>query len=258
MNALLTPALAAAKVSLAMSFIEKIATDGPPVWLIVAFVAVIVVVPTLFSLLRMRKHLMSAFGVEEKLGPDAQLGIGQITGVEPTGTLINDVRVYKIHMAVRGQNYEEFSGVLKRPVYEHEIAMMSEGTVLPVAYRPKKREELSMVPESKMAEANALLQQQRVAMGVADPRDESIFQQGTTVQGVVTTLKPTGEIRHGHNGVMIGVSFARQDAPGSFIEREKHGYLLPTTMSQMTVGKHVGVTYLPYDDSQFVITSSVN
>ena len=180
---------------------------------------------------------------------NAQLGVGSVEKVTWTGLSVNDVPQYRLTLRVRGTDLQEFTGQLSLFIRPHELGTFAPGTIMPVAYEPEKAQRLMEVPDDRMEEAQQMYHRQRVLMGLADPRGPEIHARGTVTTGVIMSVTPTGEIRHGHTGIEIAVRF--RDLGGNLVDRSKVTFLTPSMLSRLTVGRQIEVFHLPEDDTQF-------
>ncbi|SMG32584.1 hypothetical protein SAMN06295981_1995 [Corynebacterium pollutisoli] len=175
--------------------------------------------------------------------------MGSVEKVTWTGLSVNDVPQYRLTLRVRGTDLQEFTGQLSLFIRPHELGTFAPGTIMPVAYEPEKPQRLMEVPDDRMEEAQQMYHRQRVLMGLADPRGPEIHARGTVTTGVIMSVTPTGEIRHGHTGIEIAVRF--RDLGGNLVDRSKVTFLTPSMLSRLTVGRQIEVFHLPEDDTQF-------
>lgn len=199
------------------------------------------------AVIRVTSALRSAAGDSN---PHAPIAVATLLDLQPTGTLINDVRQYRLHLHVHTPDGTEFDGEAKQLIPAHLLSQMQPGVMIPVTYDPAKPGKVGFPSGSRTAETQEALTQIRTRLGLADPRSSEIAASGVTTRGVVVGREPTGRIRHGHSELLLTVRFERRD--GVMVERTKIAWLPPAWLSKFDVGAQVEITYLPHDDSQFV------
>jgi hypothetical protein len=186
-----------------------------------------------------------------RLSPSARLGTGTVLSVARTGMTVNDVPRYRISLRVRDADMSEFTGELKMLVPHHELDAVRPGALLPVIYEPSDPTRLYLVPEDRIAEAQQVLQRQQVQLGLADPRAAEVYDRGVPVTGVVMSMTPTGEIRHGQTGLETVLRFTNPH--GVMVERSKRMFLPSSSLELVGVGRQVNLRVLPEDDTQLAL-----
>jgi|GEM_PF-4208460 len=186
----------------------------------------------------------------------APVGIGTVREVSMTGLSINDVQQYEITFDVETVDGATFTGACKQLITPQELAMVGEGTMLPVTYRADRPGVVHLAGEDRVDEAQLVMQQIRVRKGLSDPDAMVIAYQGVPASGIVVAATPTGEIRHGHTGLDLSVIVTRPD--GTQFTGHKRSYLLPRQLGAIQVGSQVGVHYLAEDESKLSLSLPVN
>lgn len=146
---------------------------------------------------------------------------------------------------------QEFTGHLEQLVSSHEIRSVSPGVVMPVGYEPENPAELYTVPGDRQEEVQDLFNRQQEQLGLTDLRAAEVRERGVPVTGVVMSMTPTGEIRHGYTGMETTVRFT--NLHGDMVERCKGMFVPPSVVDQLGVGRQVQLRVLPEDDTQLVL-----
>jgi hypothetical protein len=234
-------------------------TDGQPwasAW-IIGPIILVVVLPTTFTIGVFTGGVFREMrGAVAKGFEGAPLAMGTVVSASRTGLSINDQPQLEILMDVDTMDGQSFRGVAKSIVDLTDLAAVTPGAVLPVRYRPGSTDgKVAIAADASQEEMQAVLDRIRVAKGLVTPRQLEIAEQGTEAKAVVLALSPTGEIR-GDRAVMdIKLRITRPDDTAFDLDQQKpiDGAALP----QLQPGMVVRVRYLPSDESEAVILTSL-
>ncbi|MGM1058339.1 hypothetical protein [Saccharothrix sp. Mg75] len=211
-------------------------------------------VPTVFAVSRSVGGSLAALrgGVpREFLG--APIGIGTVLGIARTGMSVNDQPQLAIRLQVDTPDGRSFQATAKQLVDLTELGAVQPGAILPVRYLPDGRAALATdAPQHELQRALDLVQ---VAKGHITPQQLRIAEQGLDAQAVVLAMTPTGEVRDGRVVVRLALRVTRRDGSAFDLTQEKN--LPPSAVPQLQVGMIVRVKYLPHDESEVAVLTTL-
>lgn len=187
----------------------------------------------------------------------APLAMGTIVSASRTGLSINDQPQLEILFDVDTMDGQSFRGVAKAIIDITELAHVVPGAVLPVRYRPGSTDgKVAIAADAPQQEMQAVLDRVRVAKGLVTPRQLQIAEQGVEAKAVVLAMAPTGEIQ-GDRAVM-DLKFRVTRADQTTFDLDQRKPIDGGAIAQVQPGMVVRVRYLPHDESELVVLTSLN
>ncbi|SDE21382.1 hypothetical protein [Glycomyces harbinensis] len=235
--------------------------DGPVAWAngwMAGPIILIGVLPITLATGRMVDGAMSQMrGHAPKGFEGAPLAMGTIVSADRTGLSINDQPQLEILFDIDTMDGQSFRGVARTIVDITELSAVVPGAILPVRYRPGSTDgKVVIAADAPQAELQAALDRVRLAKGLVTPRQLQISEQGTETKAVVLSLSPTGDIK-GDRAVM-DIKFRVTRADQSTFDLEQQKPIDASALPQLQPGMVVRVRYLPYDESEVVVLTSLN
>lgn len=221
--------------------------------LLVQITLLIIYIPVIVGLFRVRRELAESFRIVLETPPpaDARLAVATIREVTPTGLLLRGVRCHVVDTEVHRPDGIEFPCRLRLFIPEKERAHYQPGVMVPVVYPPRRPTRCHPAPAEWSHESWKALDMEYARKGLADPGLRGVRDHGVAVPGVVVSATPTGHARHAHSQMDITVRFPLPD--GTIVERSRTTWVSPLQLPQLIVGAPVDVRYLPHDDAKFVL-----
>lgn len=208
-------------------------------------------VPFLYSS-RVTQAMRQLGGKTDPRYADAPMGIGTLRHIQRTKLSINDIPQYQLTFDVQTPNGLQFTSRTHLLLMANELVRFTVGSRLPVCYLPDRLDHVEIAPASRAEEASAVAHAISVQQGTGDPEALEIARYGQRSTGVVLITAPTGEVRDGQTAMMITVRIKRPE--GTYFDATKTIFVMPTMLAGLQVGSQVEVTYLPYDESRFILT----
>ncbi|QLY33108.1 hypothetical protein [Nocardia huaxiensis] len=187
---------------------------------------------------------------------DGLMGIGTVEGISHTGVTLNDQPQVRIDFRVEGVDGKVFASHAKMIVPITQLALLRPGVVLPVRYLPERTDRVEVDLSGDTAAAQEAMNAAMIRKGFTTPEKLDIARRGIATQGVVRSLSVPGEIRDGHSRLDLTLIVTRPD--GSTFEARTEKFLPPTAVSQVQVGRVVGVHYLPGNEQEVVLSLPMN
>lgn len=256
-----TVLLIAGLICTAMFVLTGLGGDSPAAWAngwLVGPILLLGVLPTTFSVGRMVDGpLRQLRGLSPKGFEGAPIAMGTVVSVSRTGLTVNDQPQLDILLDVDTMDGQSFRGTARTIVDLTELGALSPGAILPVRYRPGSTDgQVAIAADAPQAEMQAALDRVRVAKGLVTPRQLQIAEQGTETRAVVLAISPTGELR-GDRAVMdLKLRVTRPD--GSVFDLDQQKPIDASAIPQLQPGMVVRVRYLPHDESEAVVLTSLN
>ncbi|MDN3243468.1 hypothetical protein [Glycomyces tritici] len=235
-------------------------SEGPAAWANGWMAGPIVLLATLpfFSISRMADGAIREMrGLGAKGFEGAPIAMGTIVSASRTGLSINDQPQLEILFDVDTMDGQSFRGVAKAIIDITELAAVVPGAVLPVRYRPGSTDGIiAIAADAPQQELQAVLDRVRVAKGLVTPRQLQISEQGVEAKAVVLALNPTGEIQ-GDRAVM-DIKFRVTRADQTAFDLDQRKPVDASALPQLQPGMVVRVRYLPHDETELVVLTSLN
>ncbi|GLZ37801.1 hypothetical protein [Actinokineospora sp. NBRC 105648] len=212
------------------------------------------VAPTLFSVAnKLGGGLAALRGAVPRQFAGAPIGMGTVVGVSRTGLSVNDQPQLDIVLDVDTPDGRSFRATARQLVDMTELAAVRPGALLPVRYLPDGQVTLAI--DAAQHELQAALDQIQLAKGLVTPKQLHIAQNGLDAQAVVLAMAPTGEVRGDRSVVRLTLRITRPDRSMFDLVQEKA--LPPSSIPQLQPGSAVRVKYLPHDESEVTILTSL-
>jgi hypothetical protein len=212
----------------------------------------------MFSISRMADGpLREMRGLTAKGFEGAPIAMGTIVSAQRTGLSINDQPQLEILFDVDTMDGQSFRGVAKAIIDLTELASVVPGAILPVRYRPGSTDgKIAIAADAPQHELQAVLDRVRVAKGLVTPRQLQIAEQGVEAKAVVLAMAPTGEIQ-GDRAVM-DLKFRVTRADQTTFDLDQRKPIDAGAIAQLQPGMVVRVRYLPHDESELVVLTTLN
>lgn len=235
-------------------------SDDPVAWVNGWMAGPIILLTTLpfFSVSRMADSAIRQMrGIAPKGFEGAPIAMGTIVSATRTGLSVNDQPQLEILFDVDTMDGQSFRGVAKAIIDITELAAVVPGAVLPVRYRPGSTDGIiAIAADAPQHELQAVLDRVRVAKGLVTPRQMQIAEQGVEARAVVLAITPTGELQ-GDRAVM-DLKFRVTRADQTTFDLAQRKPIDAGALAQLQPGMVVRVRYLPHDESELVVLTSLN
>ncbi|HEX6356101.1 hypothetical protein [Actinophytocola sp.] len=196
----------------------------------------------------------AVFGGVPKEFRDAPIGIGTVTGVTRTGLVVNDQPQLDIRLQVDTSDGRSFSAVARQVVDLTDLPAVQPDAILPVRYLPDNR--VVLATDAPTHELQAALDRVHVAKGWLTPKQLHITEHGIDASAVVLGMTPTGHTSDGRSELRLGLRVTRPDGTTFDVTQDKK--LPPTAIPQVQPGMVVRVKYLPYDESDVAVLTTLS
>ncbi|ONI76098.1 hypothetical protein ALI144C_35975 [Actinosynnema sp. ALI-1.44] len=211
-------------------------------------------VPTLFSVAnKLGGGLAALRGAVPRAFRDAPIGMGTVVAVSRTGLSVNDQPQVDIQLDVDTPNGMSFRGTARQIIDMTELMAVRPGAVLPVRYLPDGQVTLAI--DAAQDELQAALNRVQMAKGHITPKQLYIAETGIDAKAVVLSMAPTGEIRDGRTIVSLTLRVTRPDR--SMFDLTQQKSVPPSAVPHLQPGSAVSVKYLPHDESEVTIVTSL-
>ncbi|WP_033438158.1 hypothetical protein [Saccharothrix sp. NRRL B-16314] len=228
-------------------------TDWLNGWL-VGPIILMSVVPTLFSLNKVFAGGFAALtGGVPKEFRDAPIGMGTVVGVARTGLTVNDQPQLDIRLRVDTADGRTFPGTARQVVDLTDLALVVPDAILPVRYLPDGR--VALATDAPAHELQAALDRVQVAKGFLTPQQLRITEQGVDATAIVLAMTPTGQLPDGRSALRLTMRVTRPDGTTFDVSQDKK--LPPMAIARVQPGMVVKVKYLPHDESDVAILTSL-
>lgn len=217
-------------------------------YLIALVVILVLLVPLLSAVPRRRTT-----GRVPKEFDGAPIGIGTVTGVTRTGRSVNDQPELDIHLRVDTADGRSFPATARHVVDLTDLTAVQPNAILPVRYLSDGR--VALATDAPTYELQAALDRVHVAKGWLTPKQLRITEYGVDASAAVVSSTPTGHHEDGRSEVRLRLLVTRHD--GTTFELTQVKLLLPTSIAQVQPGMVVRVKYLPHDESDVAIVTTV-
>lgn len=222
-------------------------------WLIGPMV-LLFVVPSLFSVDKLLDGGLAALtGGVPKAFRGAPIGMGTVVGVARTGLTVNDQPQLDIRLQVDTADGRTFPAVARQIVDITELSAVQPGAILPVRYLPDGRAVLAT--DAPPHELQAALDRVQVAKGHLTPHQLRITEQGVEARAVVLDMVPTGQTPDGRTALRLTLRVTRPDGSAFDVTQDKN--LPPVSIPQVQRGMVVRVKYLPHDESDVAVLTTL-
>jgi hypothetical protein len=243
-----------------MYFVYGLSSDNPMPWVSGWMAGPIILLTTLpmFSIGRLADGAMRELRGHTARGFEgAPIAMGTIVSAQRTGLSINDQPQLEILFDVDTMDGQSFRGVAKAIIDLTELASVVPGAILPVRYRPGSTDgKVVIAADAPQHELQAVLDRVRVAKGLVTPRQLQIAEQGVEAKAVVLAMAPTGEIQ-GDRAVM-DIKFRVTRADTTTFDLDQRKPIDAGALAQLQPGMVVRVRYLPHDESELVVLTTLN
>jgi hypothetical protein len=243
-----------------MYFVYGLTSDNPMPWVSGWMAGPIILLTTLpmFSIGRLADGAMRELRGHTARGFEgAPIAMGTIVSAERTGLSINDQPQLEILFDVDTMDGQSFRGVAKAIIDLTELASVVPGAILPVRYRPGSTDgKITIAADAPQHELQAALDRVRVAKGLVTPRQLQIAEQGVEAKAVVLAMAPTGDLQ-GDRAVM-DLKFRVTRADNTTFDLDQRKPIDAGALAQLQPGMVVRVRYLPHDESELVVLTTLN
>jgi hypothetical protein len=212
-------------------------------------IALVVVLVLLVPLVRRDR----ATGTVPKEFDGAPIGIGTVTGVTRTGRSVNGQPELDIHLRVDTSDGRTFPATARHVVDLTDLTAVQPNAILPVRYLSDGR--VALATDAPTHELQAALDRVHVAKGWLTPKQLRITEYGVTASAVVVSTTPTGHHEDGRSEVRVRLLVTRPD--GTTFELTQDKKLPPTSIAQIQPGMVVRVKYLPHDESDVAVLTTL-
>ena len=232
-------------------------SETPMPWLngfLVGPVFLATLVPTLFATAgKLDGGLAALRGAVPARFRGAPIGIGTVVAIGRTGLTVNGQPQLEIQLDVDTPDGRTFRATARQIVDLTELAAVRPGATLPVRYLPDGRATLAI--DAAREEMQAVLNAVQVSKGHITPRQLHIAEYGRDAQAVVLAMSPTGEVRNGRTVARLTLRVTRPD--GSMFDVRTEKAIPPSAVSSLQAGQVAAVKYLPQDESDVAIVTSL-
>ncbi|GAA2171707.1 MULTISPECIES: hypothetical protein [Glycomyces] len=243
-----------------MYFVYGLTSDNPMPWVSGWMAGPIILLTTLpmFSIGRLADGAMRELRGHTARGFEgAPIAMGTIVSAQRTGLSINDQPQLEILFDVDTMDGQSFRGVAKAIIDLTELASVVPGAILPVRYRPGSTDgKIAIAADAPQHELQAVLDRVRVAKGLVSPRQLQIAEQGVEAKAVVLAMAPTGDLQ-GDRAVM-DIKFRVTRADTTTFDLDQRKPIDAGALAQLQPGMVVRVRYLPHDESELVVLTTLN
>lgn len=243
-----------------MYFVYGLSSDNPMPWVSGWMAGPIILLTTLpmFSIGRLADGAMRELRGHTARGFEgAPIAMGTIVSAQRTGLSINDQPQLEILFDVDTMDGQSFRGVAKAIIDLTELASVVPGAILPVRYRPGSTDgKIVIAADAPQHELQAVLDRVRVAKGLVSPRQLQIAEQGVEAKAVVLAMAPTGDLQ-GDRAVM-DIKFRVTRADNTTFDLDQRKPIDAGALAQLQPGMVVRVRYLPHDESELVVLTTLN
>ncbi|MFY7069299.1 DUF3592 domain-containing protein [Nocardiopsis changdeensis] len=213
----------------------------------------VVLLTSLFTL-RIESSLRGLGGAKAMAG--APIAVGTVTDWRRTGLTVNDAPQIAVTLDVETPEGHRFTAVAKELLDPAEVGLLEPGVLLPVRYRPDRPGVVAIDRSGDQAAAQAAFDAVMLRAGLTTPRALEIAAHGIPAQGVITEVRPTGNLVNGNPEMDVEVAVTRPDG-GVFHTRTVKR--LPARLStSLQVGRVVTVHYLPGQEDEITIQTPAN
>lgn len=216
-------------------------------WLIVLVVVLVLLVP-LPAIPRGR-----APGGVPKEFDGAPIGVATVTAATRTGRSVNEQPELDLQLRVDTADGRTFPATLRQVVDVTDLVAVQPQAILPVRYLSDGRVALAM--DAPTHELQAALDRVHVAKGWLTPKQLRIAEYGIDANAVVVSTTPTGHTADGRSELRMCLRVTRQD--GTTFELTQDKKFPPTSVPQVRQGMVVRVKYLPHDESDVAVVTSL-
>ncbi|MDI5976911.1 hypothetical protein [Amycolatopsis magusensis] len=199
------------------------------------------------------RGLGGIFGGLPKEFHGAPIGMGTVTGVARTGLVVNDQPQLEIQLRVDTPEGRSFPSSARQIVDLTDLAAVQPGATLPVRYLPDGR--VVLATDAPQHELQAALNRVQLAKGWMTPNQLHIAEQGVEGSALVLSMTPTGQTGDGRSEVRLGLRVTRADGTSFDVAQDKK--LPPVAVGQVQPGMVVRVRYLPHDESEVAVVTSL-
>ena len=234
-----------------------LAGDDESAWLngwLAGPVILLFVVPSLFSVDKLLGGGLAALtgGVPEQFR-GAPIGMGTVVGVARTGLTVNDQPQLDIRLEVDTADGRTFPATARQIIDITELSVVQPGAILPVRYLPDGRAVLAT--DAAPHELQAALDRVQLAKGFLTPHQLRITEEGVDARAVVLDMVPTGQTPDGRTALRLSLRVTRPD--GSTFDVTQDKKLPPVSIPQVQRGMVVRVKYLPHDESDVAVLTTL-
>lgn len=214
--------------------------------LVVLVILILLVVPPLFG--RGRR----AAGVPKEFS-GAPIGIGTVLGVTPAGRSRRDRQRLDIRLRVDTADGRTFDTTMRQVVDRDDLVAVRPDALMPVRYLTDGR--VTPAADAPTHELQAALDRVHVAKGWLTPKQLRITEYGTDTTAVVVDATQAGPTADGRAAVRLHLVVTRPDGTTFAVTQDKK--LAPASLPQVRPGLTVRVRYLPYDESDVAVLTTV-
>lgn len=183
-------------------------------------------------------------------------GIGTVVELRRTGTTVNGQPEMDIVMDIEAATGEVFRGTGRRVVDLSALSLLVPGSVLPVRYRPGRRDGMVMIDlDADEQQVADLVHEAAHARGELGPRGLQIYRDGTHATALILEMAPTGEIRDGSAVIDLLLRVTRPD--GTTFDTRVEKEVQPVGIPGLQPGHIVAARYLPDDEQDVAIEMRV-
>jgi hypothetical protein len=217
-------------------------------WLVPLVVLVLLGLPSAVG-----RALSGAAGGVSKEFLGAPIGIGTVTGVARTGLSVNDQPQLDIRLRVDTADGRTFPASMRQVVDVTDLSAVQPNAMLPVRYLADGR--VALATDAPTHELQAALDRVHIAKGWLTPKQLRITEYGVDASAVVVSMTPTGHTEDGRSKVRLRVLVTRPDSTTFEATQDKN--LPPTSVPQVQPGMVVRVKYLPHDESDVAVLTTL-
>lgn len=217
-------------------------------------IAGVVLLVTSFVPLMIASALSGLGGGKEMA--NAPIAVGTVTDRRRTGLSVNDIPQIAITLDVETPEGHRFTAVAKELLDPAEVGRLEPGTTLAVRYRPDRPGVVALDRGGDPAAAQAAFNAVMLRAGLTTPRALEIAAHGIAAQGVITDVRPTGNLVDGNPEMDVEVAVTRPDG-GVFHTRTIKR--MPARLStSLQTGRVVTVHYLPGNEDEITLQTPAN
>lgn len=236
------------------------AADRPEPWLsgwMAGPIILLFVTPMLFGMAnKLGGGFTSFLGGVPKAFQGAPIAMGTVVAATRTGLTVNDMPQLEILLDVETADGQSFRGMARQLVDLTDLAAVTPGATLPVRYLPGSTDgKVAIATDGSQEELQAAIDQFYLAKGHITPRQLQIANDGVDAQAVVLAMTPTGEVKGDRSVLRIVLRVTRPD--GSTFDLTQEKAMTPGSVAQVQAGMIVRTKYLPPDESEIVILTSL-
>lgn len=183
----------------------------------------------------------------------APIGIGTVMGVTRTGRLVHGQPQLDIRLRVDTADGRSFDTTMRQVVDVPDLVDVRPDALLPVRYLTDGR--VTPAADAPAHELQAALDRVHVAKGWLTPRQLRITEYGVDATAVVvgsTRPVPTAD---GRAAVRLNLAVTRPDGTTFEVAQDKR--LAPASLGQVRPGMSVRVRYLPHDESDVAVLTTL-